>query len=174
MLKSLGWLPNLQEGVPPESASSTDHFWIKNKKGERFRCDTRFKTVENWSVDTGKSAGELFFEWLRHAIFHSSVCRTLSGIRFWGREFKYDESVVCMRRGGMIPRKGKSAPKDPNSVPSTSTQLEAQEPPDDEQDEEADEEILHDESFDADWSRNPMCVADPFIVAKVIVFLSLR
>ena len=74
----------------------------------------------------------------------------------------------------MIPRKGKSAPKDPNSVPSTSTQLEAQEPPDDEQDEEADEEILHDESFDADWSRNPMCVADPFIVAKVIVFLSLR
>jgi len=25
---------------------------------------------------------------------------------------------------------------------------------------------LHDESFDADWSRNPMCVADPFVVAK--------
>lgn len=70
----------------------------------------------------------------------------------------------------MIPRKGKSALKNPNPVPSTSTQPEEQESPDDEQDEGADEEIVHDESFDADWSENPMCVVDPFVVAKVIVF----
>ena len=62
--KSLGWLPNLQEDASTKSVSPTDHFWIKNRKGERFLCDTRFKEVENWSVDTGKSTGELFFEWL--------------------------------------------------------------------------------------------------------------
>lgn len=74
----------------------------------------------------------------------------------------------------MIPRKGKSALKNPNPAPSTSTQPEEQELPDDGQDEEADEDIVHDESFDADWSKNLMCVADPFVVAKVIVFPSLR
>ena len=65
--KSLGWLPNLQEDVPTKSAAPTDIFWIKSRKGERFRCDTRFKVVENWSVDPGKPTGELFFEWLRYA-----------------------------------------------------------------------------------------------------------
>ena len=30
---------------------------------------------------------------------------------------------------------------------------------------------MRDESFDADWSRDIMCVADPFIVAKVRTFI---
>jgi hypothetical protein len=42
----------------------------------------------------------------------------------------------------------------------------------DEQDEEVDEDVMPDESFDADWSRNIMCVADPFIVAKVRILRS--
>ena len=45
---------------------------------------------------------------------------------------------------------------------------------DDEQDGEADEEVVPGESFDADWSENFVCVADPFIVAKVRVFPSLQ
>jgi len=62
---------------------------------------------------------------------------------------------------------GKSAPKGKNPVASTSTQPKEQESPDDEQDEEADGEVVPDESFDADWSGDLMCVADPFVVTKV-------
>lgn len=98
----------------------------------------------------------------------------LSDLRFWGREFEYDESIACIRRGGIIPRKGKSARKGPNPIASTSTQLEEQQSLDDEQDEEAGEDVAHDESFDADWSRDLMCVADPFVAGKVSVFPSLR
>ena len=75
--------------------------------------------------------------------------------------------MACVRRGGIVPRKGKNALQKPNPVASTSKQSEEQGSPDDEQDEEGDEEVMRDESFDADWSRNIMCVADPFIVAKV-------
>jgi len=92
-----------------------------------------------------------FFEWLR----------------FWGREFNYDGSVACVRKGGITLRKGKNALKGPNPVASTSTQPEEQELLDDEWDEEADdEEVVQDESFNADWSRDFVCVADPFIVGK--------
>jgi hypothetical protein len=101
------------------------------------------------------------------------MCRPLTDLRFWGWEFKYDESVACIRKGGIIPRKGKSALKNPNPVASASAQPEVHELPDDEQDEDADEEIPE-ESFDADWSGNLMCVADPFIVGKVRVIPSLR
>ena len=45
---------------------------------------------------------------------------------------------------------------------------------DDELDEEGDEEVVLEESFDADWSKDLMCVADPFIVMKARVLLSLR
>jgi len=45
-------------------------------------------------------------------------------------------------------------------------QREEQELLDHEQDEEVEEEVVLDESFDADWSGNLMCVADPFIVTK--------
>jgi hypothetical protein len=67
--KSLGWLPNLQEDMSAEPITSRDYFWIKNRKGERFRCDTRFKIVENWPVIAEKSTGELFLEWLRYDPF---------------------------------------------------------------------------------------------------------
>jgi len=66
----------------------------------------------------------------------------------------------------MVPRKGNNARKNQHPVTSTSTQVEEQESLDDEQDEEADEEVVLDESFDADWSRNFICVADPFVVTK--------
>ena len=105
---------------------------------------------------------------------HPLIYYPLRDLRFWGREFRYDESVACIRKGGIIPRKSKSVLKDPNPVASTSTQPEEQESADDEQDEEADEEMVSDESFDADWSGNLMCVADPFIVTRVRVFSSLR
>lgn len=98
----------------------------------------------------------------------------LSDLRFWGLEFDYTESVACIRKGGIIPRKGKGAPKNPNPVASTSTQPELQELMDDELDEEGDEEVVLEESFDADWSKDLMCVADPFIVMKARVLLSLR
>lgn len=65
--KSLGWLPNLQADVPTENAAPADHFWIKDRKGKRFRCDTRFGAMKTWSVHLGRSVGELFFEWLRYA-----------------------------------------------------------------------------------------------------------
>jgi hypothetical protein len=65
----LGWLPNLQEDIPAETITSKDYFWIKNRKGERFRCDIRFKMVENWPKIPGKSTGELFLEWLRYDPF---------------------------------------------------------------------------------------------------------
>ena len=94
------------------------------------------------------------------------TCCQLSDLRFWGREFNYDESIACIRRGGIILRKGKSAPRDPNPIASTSKQPEEQELLDDDQDEEVDEEVVPDESFDADWSGDIMCVADPFIVSK--------
>ena len=71
--------------------------------------------------------------------------------------------------GGIIPRRDKSARKDPDPVASTSARREEQELLDDEQDEET-EEVLLDGSFDADWSGNFICVADPFIVTKVRVF----
>jgi len=74
---------------------------------------------------------------------------------------------VCIRKGGIIPRVGKSAPKGKDPVASTSTQPKEQEQPDDEQDEEADGEVVSDESFDPDWSGDLMCVADPFVVTKV-------
>lgn len=74
---------------------------------------------------------------------------------------------MCIRRGGVVPRKGNNARKSQHPVASTSKQVEEQEILDDEQDEEADEEVVPDESFDADWSRNFVCVADPFIVTKV-------
>lgn len=166
--KSLGWLPNLQGDVPVRNIAPADHFWIKNRNGERFRCDTRFMAVENWSIDTGKSVGELFFEWLGYDSLriHLNHC-LLKDFRFWGWEFDYDECIVCIRRGGMVPRKGNNARKNQHPVVPTSTQVEEQESLDDEQDEEADEEVVPDESFDADWSRNFMCVADPFVVTKV-------
>jgi len=152
--------------VSTERAAPSDHFWMKNRKGERFRCDTRFKAMENWSVDPKKPAGQLFFEWLRCAPRNSLICRSPSKLRFWGWEIRYDESVACIRRGGIIPRTGKSAPKGKNPVASTSTHPQLQEPPDDEQEEEADWEAVLDE-FDADWSGDSMCVADPFVVTKV-------
>ena len=52
--------------MPAKGTTLRDHFWIKNRKGERFQCDTRFWATEDWSVDPGKSAGELLFEWLRY------------------------------------------------------------------------------------------------------------
>lgn len=99
--------------------------------------------------------------------FHVLLSHALSDLRFWGREFEYDKSAACVRKGGIVPRTGGGALKGQNLVASTSTQPEEQEPPDDEQDGEADEEVVQDESFDVDWSRNLMCVTDPFIVAKV-------
>ena len=72
-----------------------------------------------------------------------------------------------MRRGGIIPRKGKSTPQNPNPAASTSGQIELELLLLDDEQDEADEEVVLDESFDADWSRNFMCVADPFVVAKV-------
>ena len=87
--------------------------------------------------------------------------------RFWGYEFEYDKATACIRRGGIIPRRGKSAPQNSKPVASTSKRVERQEIPEDEQDEEVDGEIVPDESFDADWSRDLLCVADPFIVTKV-------
>lgn len=117
----------------------------------------------------GKPAGELFFEWLGYAPRNKHLLRTLSDLRFWGSEIRYDESVACVRKGGIIPRVGKSAPKGKNPVASTSTQPKDQEPSDDEQDEGADGEVVPDESFDADWSGDLMCVADPFVVTKVRV-----
>jgi len=129
--------------------------------------------VENWSVDTGKPVGQLFFEWLRYVPPNPLICRPLSDLRFWGWEIRYDESVACIRKGGIIPRTGKSALKGKGPATSTSTQPKEQEPPDDEQEEEADE-VLPDESFDADWSRDLMCVADPFVVTKVRTFPPLR
>jgi len=107
------------------------------------------------------------------SLWHPFIRCPLTNHRFWGQEFEYDKAVVCISRGGIIPRKGKSALKDPNPVASTSKQHEEQELLDDEQDEEADE-AAPDESFDADWSGNLICVADPFIVAKVKVFPLLR
>lgn len=104
---------------------------------------------------------------------HPPTRRSLSDLRFWGREFKYDESVACIRRGGIFPRKGKSVLKGPNPVASTSAQPEEQESLDDEWDEEVDE-VAQDESFNADWSRDLMCVADPFVVAKVGVLPLLQ
>jgi len=101
------------------------------------------------------------------------ICCPLSDLRFWGWEFKYGESVACIRRGGIIPRKDRNVPKDPNPVTSTPKQPEEQELLDDEQDEEGGE-VVPDESFDADWSRNLMCVADPFALARVRVFPSLQ
>lgn len=77
--------------------------------------------------------------------------------------------MACVRKGGIILRKGKSARKGKNPVASTSAQPEVQELPDEDQEDEADGEALPDESFDPDWSRNFMCVADPFIVTKVRV-----
>ena len=66
----------------------------------------------------------------------------------------------------MVPRTGKSVPKGKIPVASTSAHPQLQEPPDDGQDEEADGDVVPDE-FDADWSRDVMCVADPFVVTKV-------
>lgn len=79
-----------------------------------------------------------------------------------------------MRMGGIVPRKGKSARKNQHPVASTSKQVEEQEFLDNEQDEEPNGEVVLDESFDADWSRNLMCVADPFIVTKVRSYASSR
>jgi hypothetical protein len=56
-------------------------------------------------------------------------------------------------------------------VASTSAQPEEHELLDGEQDEDGDEAIP-DESVDADWSGDLMCVADPFIVGKVRIFTS--
>ena len=144
------------------NAAPADHFWIKDRNGQRIRCDTRFRAVESWSVSTGRSVGELFFEWLGYGPsgFLSTV-RLLSDLSFWGREFDSDRSVACIRRGGIVPRLGKSARKNQNPAASK------QEFPDNEQDGEADEEAVVDESFNADWSRDLMCVADPFIETKV-------
>jgi len=107
------------------------------------------------------------------------ICHPLNDLRFWGREFKYDEHVACVRKGGITLRKGKNAPKGTNPVASTSMQLEEEELLDDEWDEEADEDVVQDElaqseSFNADWSRDFVCVADPFIVGKVGLLPSLR
>lgn len=149
--QSLGWLPNLQRDISTNSDSPADYFWIKNRKLERFRCDTRFKKAEDWErVNVGKAAGELFFEWLG----------------FWGWKFDYAGTVACMRRGGIVPRKGKSTPQNPNPAASTSGQIELELLLLDDEQDETDEEVVLDESFDADWSRNFMCVADPFVVAK--------
>ena len=108
------------------------------------------------------------------SLLHSPIYYPLNDLRFWGQEFKYDESIACIRKGGVIPRKGKSALRAPNPVASTSTQPEERELLEDEQDEEGDEEVVQDELFDADWSRNLMCVADPFVVGKVGVLPLLR
>jgi hypothetical protein len=110
---------------------------------------------------------------VRPPITFSLIHRPLSDLRFWGWEFEYDGSVACVRRGGVFPRKGKNALKDPNPVASTSVQPEEYELLDDEQDEDGDE-AMPDETFDADWSRDFMCVADPFIVGKVRIFPLLR
>ena len=108
------------------------------------------------------------------SLLHPPIHHPLSDLRFWGREFKYDESVACIRKGGIILRKGKSALKGPNPVASTSTQPEEQELLDDERDEDSDEEVVQDESFNADWSRDLMCVADPFTISRVGVLHLLR
>lgn len=72
-----------------------------------------------------------------------------------------------MRRGGIVPRKVKSTPQDLNPAASTSGQTEEELLLLDDEQDEADQEVVPDESFDADWSRNLMCVVDPFIIAKV-------
>ena len=133
------------------------------------RCDTRFRAVESWSVSTGRSVGELFFGWLWYdsSGFIPLNRRLLSDLRFWGWEFDSDRSVACIRRGGIVPRVGKSARKNQNPAPSTSNQVEEQEFLDYDKDGETDGEVVLDEPFNANWSRDLMCVADPFIDTKV-------
>ena len=123
-------------------------------------------------MDTGKQASELLSEWLRYAPYHPLIYCPLNNVRFWGWEFKYDESIACLRRGGIIPRKGKNVRKVPDPVTPTSAQPEEHELLDGEQDE--GDEAMPDGSADADWSRDLMCVADPFIVGKVRIFTSSR
>ena len=101
---------------------------------------------------------------------NSLICHPLSDLRFWGREFDHRESVACIRRGGIIPRKGRGALKNPIPVALALTQTRRQESMDGEREEEDGGEVVLGESFDADWSRDLMCVADPFIVPKVRVF----
>jgi len=69
-------------------------------------------------------------------------------------------------KGWDSPRKGNSARKNQDPVASTSNKIEEPEFMDYELGGEADGDGMPYEPFDADWSRNLMCVADPFIVTK--------
>jgi hypothetical protein len=149
---------------------------LLDKEQERREIPVWYSIQDNWKLVGGHggiSRRAVFWVAQVWSLLHPAIYRLLTDLRFWGRKFRYDESVMCIRRSGIIPRKGKNALKDPNPIASTSTRPEEQEL-DEEQDEEADEDAMQDESFNADWSRDLMCVADPFVITKVGVLPSLR
>ncbi|KAK7050439.1 hypothetical protein R3P38DRAFT_2686481 [Favolaschia claudopus] len=86
-LQSRGLLPNLQEGLPPmEPGTLKGTFWLR--KPRITCCDVRYNMAEGWTPPEDVPVSQLIQDWFR----------------LWGHEFKFEEQMVSVRDGGILPR----------------------------------------------------------------------
>ncbi|KAF8576340.1 hypothetical protein K439DRAFT_1640587 [Ramaria rubella] len=118
-LQMKGVLPNLQENLQPlPKEAKRGFFWVRTRKKDSVRCDTRFSIGQDWSPKSQMDLGEALTGWFS----------------FMGRELDYSEDLLNIRAGGLIKRrknppkaKGKKKGKEKSSLEVLEDTLQAEE-----------------------------------------------
>ncbi|KAI9457638.1 hypothetical protein BJY52DRAFT_1272005 [Lactarius psammicola] len=85
LLQARGQLPNLQEGT---QFTEGRIFWLRTKTQERVQCDARWKKVQDWAPPRTIEVEQALQDWFQ----------------YWGHEHDYRNNLMCIRRGGVVPR----------------------------------------------------------------------
>lgn len=97
LLQARGLLPNLQEGT---QFTEGRIFWLRTKTQERVQCDARWKTVHDWTPSKTVEVEQALQDWFQ----------------YWGHEHDYRNNLLCIRRGGVLPRQVPCSRKEVESL----------------------------------------------------------
>jgi Cid1 family poly A polymerase len=155
---------------------------MKTKQGHRYRCDARYGQTEG-ITPLELELEEVLLQWFSQVFISSLDVKVvlMSDVRrFWGKEFRYTNHLVCIRRGGVVQRKdtfvnAHKARLGPDSSEGSDNRanlqtLPSNEVPEEQPSDEDDFLVTWDNSSPdpREWSTHPLCVADPFILSKVL------
>ncbi|KAI0075617.1 hypothetical protein K474DRAFT_1773153 [Panus rudis PR-1116 ss-1] len=155
-----GWLPCLQRKVGPKAGERHHYFWIDTRSGT-IACDVRFAHHDWWKP------------WLIPA-----EKALLGWFKYWGEEHRYDEDMMSVKSGGLLPRTHRRLLLEAKQPPPA--EVESEDEDIETQTEEIDDPHEFDEDFDpvefaqridpkseqAAWANDALVVPDVFIPTK--------
>ncbi|KAH9173843.1 hypothetical protein EDB89DRAFT_2228510 [Lactarius sanguifluus] len=97
LLQARRLLPNLQEGT---QFTEGRIFWLRTKTQGRVQCDARWKTVHDWTPSKTVEVEQALQDWFQ----------------YWGHEHDYRNNLMCIRRGGVLPRQIPCSRKEAESL----------------------------------------------------------